>query len=123
VDSDRRFQTIEFAFSETFIRRARRQILVLVLFLMLSMVPFALYVSWHVSDFKIDFERALTAAGVAILVAVIIFAVEVPLMNWRQRKLRVLVDQDKLVKKCGRKDQTLFWTERRRKSKRFADFV
>ncbi|MHC4302418.1 MAG: hypothetical protein ACYS7Y_34600 [Planctomycetota bacterium] len=44
-------------------------------------------------------------------------------MNWRQRKLRVLVDQDKLVKKCGRKDQTLFWTERRRKSKRFADFV
>ena len=95
----------EFDFSEKIIREERRRLLVIFCFLALFIVIFALYIS----NFRI--EEALIAVGITLLVVGIIFSVEIPLINRRLRKLKVLIYEDKLVKQCGKKQKVLLWDD------------
>ncbi|MHC4143719.1 MAG: hypothetical protein ACYSWW_12990 [Planctomycetota bacterium] len=95
----------EFGFSGTFIREGRRRILVLILFLTAFLLAFALYYS----DFRI--ERALVAVGICLLILGVIMAIEIPLINRRLRKLRVLIYEDKLVRQCGKRQRVILWKD------------
>lgn len=96
-------QMREFGFSETFIREGRR--IVLVLFL--CMIPFGLVFPLFCPGFRID--KALAALGIAYFWGGIILAIETYLINRRQRRLKIVVYEDKLVKQSGKKQQTLLW--------------
>jgi protein-S-isoprenylcysteine O-methyltransferase Ste14 len=105
MESHEKYQTKEFGFSETFIRQGYRRILVCTIFLIFFIVAFALYLS----NFRI--EKALTAVGYTILITSIILAIEIPLINRRQRKLKVVIDEDKLIRQCGKKQQIFLWKD------------
>jgi hypothetical protein len=80
-------------------------ILVFTIFLIFFAVAFALYVS----NFRI--EKAMVAAGIAILIFGIIMTIEIPLINRRLRKLKVFIYEDKLIRQCGKNQQILLWTD------------
>ena len=92
MDSHGKYEMREFGYSETFIREGNRGILFFGLFLVPFLVIFALYVS----NFRI--EKALIPLGFTLLIFGIIIAIEIPLSNRRLRKLRILIDEDKLVR-------------------------
>ncbi|OHB84324.1 MAG: hypothetical protein A2Z38_08440 [Planctomycetes bacterium RBG_19FT_COMBO_48_8] len=105
MDSHGKYEMREFGYSETFIREGNRGILIFGLFLVPFLVIFALYVS----NFRI--EKALIPLGFTLLIFGIIIAIEIPLINRRLRKLRILIDEDKLVKQCGKKQQIFLWKD------------
>ena len=105
MDSHGKYEMREFGYSETFIREGNRGILFFGLFLVPFLVIFALYVS----NFRI--EKALIPLGFTLLIFGIIIAIEIPLSNRRLRKLRILIDEDKLVKQCGKKQQIFLWKD------------
>jgi len=105
MESHEKYQTKEFGFSETFIRQGYRRILVCTIFLIFFIAAFALYL------FNFRIEKALTAVGYILLITGIILAIEIPLINRRQRKLKVVIDEDKLIRQCGKKQQIFLWKD------------
>ena len=105
MDSHGKYEMKEFGYSETFIREGNRGILFFGLFLVPFLAIFALYLS----NFRI--EKALIPLGFTLLIFGIITAIEIPLINRRLRKLRILIDEDKLVKQCGKKQQIFLWKD------------
>jgi hypothetical protein len=81
----------------------------MVLVLLVCMIPSGLMFTLFCPGFEI--KKALAAVGISCLWGGIIFAVQTPLINRRQRRLRVFVYEDKLVKQCGKKQQTLLWED------------
>ena len=51
------------------------------------------------------------AVGIILLIFGVIMAIEMPLINWRLRKLKLFIDEDKIVKQCGRKQQIYLWKD------------
>jgi len=105
MDSHGKYEMREFGYSETFIREGNRGILIFGLFLVPFLAIFALYLS----NFRI--EKALIPLVFTLLIFGIITAIEIPLINRRLRKLRILIDEDKLVKQCGKKQQIFLWKD------------
>jgi len=98
-------QMKEFGFSEAFIREVRRTVLVLVL----CIIPFGLVFTLFCPGFRI--EKALAPVGITCFWCGIIMAIETYLINRRQRRLKIFVYEDKLVKQSGKKQQTLLWED------------
>jgi len=96
-------QIREFGFSEGVIRETNRILLVL----FLCMIPCGLVSTMFLPDFEP--EKSLRAGGFACLLAGIIFAIESFFINRRQRRLKIIVYEDRLVKQSGKKQQTLLW--------------
>jgi hypothetical protein len=105
MDTHEKYQTREFGFSESSIGQKKRIILVSSVLLIFFLVAFALYAS----GFRI--ENALVGLGYTLLIAGLIAAIEIPLLNLIMRKPKVLVDKDKLIRQCGKKQQILSWTD------------
>ena len=105
MDSHGKYEMREFGYSETFIREGNRGILFFGLFLVPFLVIFALYVS----NFRI--EKALIPLGFTLLISGLIIAIEIPLFNRIMRKPKVFIDEDKLIKQCGKKQQIFLWTD------------
>ena len=105
MDSHGKYLMREFGYSETFIREGNRGLL----FLGLFMVPFLAIFALYVSNFRI--EQALIPLGFTLLIFGIIIAIEIPLINRRLRKLRILIDEDKLIRQCGKKQQIFLWKD------------
>ena len=95
----------EFDFSQAAIREGTLRVLALFLY----MIPFCGAFALYISDFNV--EIALKAMGVYTLVTGVILGIETPLLNWTQRRLKVLVYEDRLVKQCGRKEQIILWKD------------
>jgi len=72
-------------------------------------VPFLAIFALYLSNFRI--EKVLIPLGFTLLIFGIIIAIEIPLINRRLRKLRILIDEDKLVKQCGKKQQIFLWKD------------
>jgi membrane protein YdbS with pleckstrin-like domain len=100
-----KYQTREFGFSETSIRERIRTLLVAFLFFAVSAVVFCLFV------LNLNLKPALAVSGITLLYLAVIMAIEIPLINWRLRKLKVFVDGDKIVKQCGKKQQVILWKD------------
>jgi len=105
MDTQEKYQTKEFGFSETFIRKGNRTILVSILYIIFVAVGFSLYLS----NFQI--KKTLFVVGYALLITGTIIAIEIPLINRRLRKLKVLIDEDKLIRQCGKKQQIFLWKD------------
>ena len=105
MDSHEKYQTRVFEISENFTRQGSRMILVFTIFLIFFAVAFAMYVS----NFRI--EKAMVAAGIAILIFGIIMTIEIPLINRRLRKLKVFIYEDKLIRQCGKNQQIFLWKD------------
>lgn len=69
------------------------------------LIIFALYF------FNFRIERALIVTGRTLLLFGIIFSVEILLFNRRQRKLKVLIHEDKLIAQRGKKQKVLTWDD------------
>ena len=105
MESHGTYQMIEFEISESSIGQKKRIILITSVFLIFFLVLFALYVS----NFKI--HKALVGLGITILVLGIGSVIEIAILNRIIRKPKVLVDEEKLIKQCGKKQQTILWTD------------
>jgi len=103
MDSQEEFQTREFGFSETFNQEGNRRILVFFCFLILFLLAFALYFT----NFRI--QKALSSVGITVLILGTISAIEISLLNRRMRKLKVLIEEDRLIIQCGKKQQIFPW--------------
>jgi len=103
MDTNEKYQTREFGISETFIHTGTRMILVLILFLIPCLFIFAMCL-YHIS-----IEKTLVAVGYTILIFGIIMVIEIPLLNRSNRKLKVIIDEDKLIRQHGKKQQILLW--------------
>jgi hypothetical protein len=95
----------EFGYSENFIREGDRRLLVLIVYFILLAVAFSLYLS----NFQII--KALFVAGYALLITGIMMAIEIPLLNRSMRKRKVLIDEDRLIIQCGKKQQIFPWKD------------
>ncbi|UCC97982.1 MAG: hypothetical protein JSW66_19305 [Phycisphaerales bacterium] len=102
---DPRCHMREFSFSQAAIREGRVMVLAWFLYAMAFGLAFALYIS----NFNIGLS--LKAAGISFCWIGVLLAIEIPLLNWKQRRLKVLVYEDRLVRKCGKKEQMLFWKD------------
>jgi hypothetical protein len=105
MDTHEKYQTREFEILGIFTGKKRRIILVSSVLLIFFLVAFALYAS----DFRI--QKALVGLGITVLVLGTISVIEIPLLNLIMRKPKVLVDEDKLIRQCGKKQQILLWTD------------
>lgn len=95
----------EFSYSETFIKQTDRIFLILFCFIAVCLVIFALYFS------NLSIEKTLIVTVRTLLLLGIIFLVQPLLINRRLRKLKVLIYEDKLVRQCGKKQQTFMWDD------------
>jgi hypothetical protein len=95
----------EFEISETFIRKGNRSILVFFCFLVFFLLAFALYFT----NFRI--QKALSSLGIFVLIFGPISVIEIAILNRIFRKPKVLVDEDKLIRQCGKNQQILQWTD------------
>lgn len=94
----------QFDFSEDKAKRNSRDIF-FVLFpsLIVCMAAFALYIS----GFQV--KEALPAFCYASLIAFAIFAIEIPLIQRRQRKIKAFIYDDRIVKRCGKCENSIRW--------------
>ena len=72
-------------------------------FLFLCALGFALFIC----DFNV--WLALYAVGVPFLIMASILAIERFLIDRSLRKMKVLIYEDKIIKQCGKRQQTIFW--------------
>jgi len=105
MDTQEKYQTREFRIPETSIGQKKRIIIVTSVLFIFFLVAFALYAS----DFRI--QKALVGLGITVLVLGTISVIEIAILNRIIRKPKVLVDEDKLIRQCGKKQQTLLWTD------------
>lgn len=105
MDSQEKYQTREFEINKTSIWEKKRTILVITVLFIFFIVAFALYVS----EFRM--QKALTSVGITVLILGTISAIEIPLLNRRMRKLKVLIDEDRLIIQCGKKQQIFLWKD------------
>lgn len=105
MDSNDKNQMREFGISETFIREGHRRLLVYFCFLIFFLLTFALYFT----NFRI--EKALSAVGIPILILGTISIIEHYLFNRRRRKLKVLINEDRLIMQCGKKQHIFLWKD------------
>ena len=95
----------QFNFSESRIRKTKRIMLILLPFLILCTVGFALFIA----DYKVS--KVLIPLGVMFLIMTAILAIEIPLINRSLRKMKVLIYEDEIIKQCGKYQQTALWDD------------
>lgn len=105
MDSNDNNQMSEFGYSENFIREGRGRILVFILYISFFALAFSLYLS------NLQLIKSLFVAGCALLITGTMMAIEIPLLNLRRRKLKVLIDDDRLIIQCGKKQQIFPWKD------------
>ena len=105
MDSQEKYQMREFGYSENFIREGDRRLLVFSCFLIFYLLAFALYFT----NFRI--QKALSAVGITVLIFGTISIIELYLLNRRMRKLKVLIDEDRLIIQCGKKQHIFPWKD------------
>jgi hypothetical protein len=93
----------QFDFSEDTIRKINRNTLFSLPVLLVFLIGFTLIIT----GFKV--KEALWVWFITSLFISVTTAVEIPLINRKHRKIRVLIDNDKLVKQCGRNENHLLW--------------
>ena len=93
----------QFDFSENHIRKTNRNMLIIISFLFLCGIGFALFIS----DF--DVSLALPAVGIPCLIMASIYTIEILLLNRSNRKMKVFIYEDKIIKQCGKRQQTVLW--------------
>jgi len=92
----------QFNFSESRIRKTKRNILIFFPFVILCLAGFALFIT----DYKV---KVLIPLGVIFLIMTAIFAIEGLLINRSLRKMKVLIYEDKIIKQCGKHPQIVLW--------------
>ena len=105
MSSNEECRVREFGFSEAAIRRGRQALLVL----LVCLIPSGLVFTLFCPGFEI--KKSLTAVGISGCWAGVIVAVQALLISRRQRRLRVFVYEDKLVRQSGKKQQILLWED------------
>ncbi len=105
MDTQEKYQMREFRIPETSIGQKKRIIIVTSVLFIFFLVAFALYAS----DFRI--QKALVGLGITVLVLGTISVIEIAILNRIIRKPKILVDEDKLIRQCGKKQQILLWTD------------
>ena len=105
MDTQEKYQMREFRIPETSIGQKKRIIIVTSVLFIFFLVAFALYAS----DFRI--QKALVGLGITVLVLGTISVIEIAILNRIIRKPKILVDEDKLIRQCGKKQQFLLWTD------------
>lgn len=111
----------EFNFSESFIRRRKRLILIVFPFIALCVLVFAFFIT----GFKI---LPLLISSITFLILAAIVTIELLLIFRSLRKMKVIVYDDKLIKQSGNKKQTVLWDDvvkikRRLKPRGTVDFL
>lgn len=94
----------EFDFSEDHIKKTHRIILIVVIPLT---VVFAVVFSLILSDFDVK-EASIVACG-ALLLSGTCLVIGTRRANRSLRRMRVLSDEDKIVKQCGKSQQLISW--------------
>jgi hypothetical protein len=93
----------QFDFSEDTIKKTNRTMLLFLPVLYVCFVGFTLVIS----GFKI--KESLLISGHVTLIMLVIWGIEIPLLNWRQRKIKVFIHNDKIIKQCGRHETGISW--------------
>jgi hypothetical protein len=93
----------EFNFSESRIQKTNRIILFLIPFLILCTAGFALFI------FDLKVITVIIPLGIRFLILTAILAIEILLINRSLRKMKVLIREDKIIKQCGKHQQTVLW--------------
>jgi hypothetical protein len=94
----------QFDFSENTIKKTNRDMLFVFLpVLIVCLFGFALFIS----GFKI--KEALLCSCAALLITLVIGAIEIPLIQLRQRKIKAFIHNDKIVKQCGKRENSISW--------------
>lgn len=94
----------QFDFSEENIKKTNRDMLFLFFpVFIVCVIGFGFFIT----GFKI--KETLICSGSALLTMFVVWAVEIPLLNRRQRKIRVFVHNDKIVKQCGKHENDISW--------------
>lgn len=92
----------QFNFSESHIRKTNRNILIVFPFVILCAVGFAL----SIADYKV---KVLIPLSVIFFIMTAILAIEKLLIDRSLRKMKVLIYEDKIIKQCGKSQQTVLW--------------
>jgi len=95
----------EFGFPKAAIRQAWLIMAALILY----MIPLALAFVLYISNFDIKVSLKVTVFGIGWIS--ILLLIQTPFINWRQRRLKVLVYEDRLIRMSGRKEQILLWED------------
>jgi Ca2+/Na+ antiporter len=93
----------QFDFSEEKAKKNNRDIIFLILVLIVCAGVLALYIT----DFQV--KEALLLFCIPSLYLLVIFAIEAPLLRLRQRKIKAFVYDDRIVKGCGKHENSIPW--------------
>jgi len=94
----------EFSFSEKLMNKRHRRVLICIFLIWLFSFIYVLYLE----DFVVTARAFKTWGFVGIQLAVII-GIMFPLIRRSLLKMKVLIDEDKLVKQLGKKQQSILW--------------
>ena len=89
---------MEFKFSEAHIKKRTKIIFIGLFCCVFAALGFIFYLT------NFDVKKSIYIAGIVILWNAVIFIIEVPLIFRSMRKMKVLVLDDKIIKRCGRKE-------------------
>jgi hypothetical protein len=92
----------EFIFSEDY-RKVNRLLFILFPVTAVCMFGFALFLS----GFR--FWSSLAVTGTVLIIMSLLYAVEIPLLKRSMRGMKVLVDDERLIKQCGKRHNTVLW--------------
>jgi hypothetical protein len=59
----------------------------------------------------LDVKGTLITAAGAFLMCAAVIAIEIPLLHGSSRKMKILIDDDRIVKKCGQREQGVSWQD------------
>jgi hypothetical protein len=94
----------QFGFSEDKAKKNNRDIFFVFLpLLIVCMAGSALYIT----GFQV--KKVLPIIRDASLISLVIFAVETPLLRRSQRKIKAFIYDDRIVKKCGKQENSMSW--------------
>jgi hypothetical protein len=60
---------------------------------------------------QVNIHRLLIACGATTIIFLLIMAIELPLINRSMRKIKILVDDDKIIRKYGKGEQSFCWDD------------
>jgi len=95
----------EFGFSEGFIKKTNRILLIA----MLSGLPFAFVYGEIITGGSIS--AALRGVAYTYLVLGAIWAIEIPLIRRIQRKRKVIIEDERIVRRCGKRERNISWRD------------
>lgn len=95
----------EFNFSENFIKKSKKNLLIVFLLAIVCMTGFALFIT----GFQLN--EVFPSIIFAFLIMAVIFAIQAPLNFCSLRRIKILIHEDKIVKQCGKSQQYALWKD------------